>query len=253
MASKKFTKSSIVQLDKEWIEHIQGEDAHSSHRMFTSESYYKSMWESAGHAIMIIDSNGEILEANTYCLELLEATGAEVENSQMKDIIPDPLWKEEYANFKTVLNGQRYKSTSEIEINTINKKKKLVPVRMIVTRVPASLTRPFQHSIIHIYELQPLTNIESTYGGGPDYANMSWTQLLKSIVVNHIGKVIATIITIVLALLMSGNLMNVIDRIAPEQQRDRIEYIKPHYSDRSDSNKSQNQSEGQEHWRKHVE
>lgn len=104
-ATRRSMQSDVVKVDNNWLKHINTPDAATSHRMFTSESYYRSLWDSSQHAILIVDAKGDIIEANRYCLELMETTGADVESANLKDLIPDSAWESEYADFKTVLNG----------------------------------------------------------------------------------------------------------------------------------------------------
>lgn len=199
-SQRRSEKSDIVKIDQMWMDHINEPNTPTSQRMFTTESYYMSLWEAAHHGILIVDCEGDIIEANRQALQLLKTTGAEIENCNIRDIIPDELLSMEFADFKTLIKGQRHQYARDMELTPIGRGQDL-PVRVVVTRIPYSLTLPFQHSIIQIYRNSDIFNL-SKIGEN----NKSWNDILKDVVKDKFGVILATIITLLILLFLSGTL-----------------------------------------------
>lgn len=206
MAATKGKNKGIVQHDDKWIEHISQPDAPTSHRMFSSESYYRSFWEDAQNGILIVDSQGEILEANPYMVRLLESTNADVEQCNVKDILPSDSWTAtDYTNFTDLLNGKRYNFSDDTLVSRANDKRKQVAVRIVVTRVPSSLSLPFQHYVIHVFELERMTD----YTNFMNKREESWLDLAKTIIKDKFNTLAWLIFGVICVYWLSGSLGDV--------------------------------------------
>lgn len=141
----------VVKADEEWLEHIREEDAPFSHKMFTDASYHMSFWQKANHGIILIDEEGEIITANPYFCDLVGKSLAELRNESFYKLIDGRYFKKDIININEVINSAAYSYQSDTQLT---KKTNLVPVRILATRVPATLSHPFRHIIIHLYKLR---------------------------------------------------------------------------------------------------
>lgn len=205
---KRAIEKLIVRNDK-WIEHIIQEDVPASHRMFAAESYYRSFWESAEHSIILIDEDYSIIDVNPAFCDLVEMTAAEICTKNLKDFIPCYNLHTDMVNIDAMVRGDQY-SFSDDHCVQSKPTKKPVPVRIVATRVPASLQHPFRHIVMHIYEKgddgYPLQIPSPVYQG-------SWGDVLKKAVKEHFTGVLITLVVLFVLCATSGGLAPIIQKL----------------------------------------
>lgn len=152
---------NVVKADDQWLKHIKEEDAPFSHKMFTDSSYHMTFWEKANHGIILIDEEGDIISANPYFCDMVGKTISELRHQSFYKLIDSRYFKKDILNIEEVINSAVYSYQSDTQLI---KHKNLVPVRVLATRVPATLSHPFRHIIIHLYRLRDVQIIKN-----PDY------------------------------------------------------------------------------------
>lgn len=140
--------NKLVQRSDQWIEHIAGDDAPPSHRMFAAESYHKAFWEEADHAIILLDEKLNIIEANDSFCELMDITPAEASKKSFRELVPGYRLHTDYQNITALIEGRN----SSFQVDEVIEAKRPIKVRIVAKRVPTALHRPFRLIIMHIYE-----------------------------------------------------------------------------------------------------
>ena len=201
-----------VRADKEWMNNTESSQT-SSVRMFTSESYHRSFWDLAEHGVAIIDSEKNIIEANPYFVQLVGISAADLEGRNISEIIGPRYWRSDNVNLNALIRGTYYSYFTEEEITHIEGRENvLIPVRVIVTRVPSTLTENFQHFVVQIYKIEKAVQIN----GQPfvNQTNQSYGNIMKNLLAQPWFVKTALWIIVILAILvtLSGNLMPIIEK-----------------------------------------
>lgn len=200
---------NIVKIDEKWMEKID-ESVCPSYKLFTSESYYKSLWECAEHGIAIIDKNFRIIESNPYFAELLGISSTDLFDEDIRNYISIRSFTADTNMMLGLIRGREFSHSANGKLQkTKNKKDTDSLVQIIVTRVPASLINDFQHFIIQIYPLN-----KSPYQEGGSF-NQHWTDVLKYLLTQEwfIKYTVIAIVVLTILLTLSGNLIPLIDKI----------------------------------------
>lgn len=128
-----------------------GGDATTSHVMFTSQSYLDSFWIHAEHGIFLLDENCNIIDANPYFLDIIGCTLTELHTKKLSDITPHEFHRTDFTNINAIILGKQYSYSRDIEVLNPDDHNKLIPVKLIATRIPSSLNYPFKHIIVQVY------------------------------------------------------------------------------------------------------
>lgn len=165
----------MVKPDEEWLKHIQKPNTPNSHKMFTDQSYHLSFWQNAEHSIILIDEHGIIIAANPRFQNLTNTTFADLKNRCFYDMIDSRFFKRDRVNIEAIIDSKVYSYISKTQL-TRHKKHNLIPVKVVATRVPATVNHPFRHIIIHLYEMPEAVIVRNkeVEGLGP----FNWKQLL---------------------------------------------------------------------------
>lgn len=143
----------LVRPNLEWLEHIQHPDTPNSHKMFTDQSYHYSFWQNAEHSIVLIDESGKFIDANPRFLDLVGATFAELEGKSFFDLVDARFFKRDSVNIRAIIDSKIYSYINMTQLKHKKKQKNLIPVKVVATRIPATLNHPFRHIIIHLYSM----------------------------------------------------------------------------------------------------
>lgn len=205
-------QSMEVQIDPKWIENTK-ESPVSSVRMFTSESYHRSFWDLAEHGIVLLNANKEIIEANPYFVQLVGLSAADLEGRNIAEIVNTRFWRTDNVNLNALIKGSYYSYTNEEEIIHIGiKSNELVPVRIIVTRVPSTLTDDFQHFVVQVYKIDKAVQVN----GQPfvNQVNQSYSNILKNLLLQpwFVQTALWILFVLIIMLTLSGNLMPIIEK-----------------------------------------
>lgn len=146
-------EASLVQPDEAWMEHIKKSTTPNSHKMFTDQSYHFSFWQNAEHSIILIDEHGNILAANPRFLNLTGTSFADLRDRSFFEMIDVRFFKRDLVNIEAIIDSKVYSYINKTQIKTKNKNKNLIPVKVVATRVPATLNHPFRHIVVHLYEM----------------------------------------------------------------------------------------------------
>ena len=201
-----------VRADDTWMEDAQN-SLTSSVRMFTAESYHRSFWDLAEHGIVLLDANKNIIEANSFFVNLVGISAADLEGRNIADIVDGRYLRTDNINLNAILNGRYYSYSTDEEITQIRgNRHQLIPVRVIVTRVPSTLTDEFQHFIVQIYKIERTVQIN-----GQPFVNQneqSFTNILKNLLMQpwFVKTALWIIFILIIALTLSGNLMPIIEK-----------------------------------------
>jgi PAS domain S-box-containing protein len=203
---------SMVRVDEDWINDTKTSPV-SSVRMFTSESYHRSFWDLAEHGVVLLDKDKNIIEANPYFVQMIGITAADLEGRNIAEIVGGRHWRTDNINLNALVKGAYYSYTNEEEIVSIeNGHNELVPVRIIVTRVPSTLTEEFQHFIVQIYKIERAVHIN----GQPfvNQVNQPFENIFKNLLSQKwfVQTALWIIGILIICLLLSGNLMQVIEK-----------------------------------------
>jgi PAS domain S-box-containing protein len=205
--------SSVVRSDKEWLEVSENAEVPAT-RMFTSESYYRSFWDLAEHGVVLVDNNKQIIYANPYFVHMIGITSAELIGMHISEIIDTRYWNVDNVNMNTLIRGGQYSYSNEEHIvRHANKNNELIQVRVIVTRVPSTLTADFQHFIVQVYKIERAVQVN-----GQPFVNQneqSYTNIFKNLLMQpwFIKTALWFLAILVIMLTLSGNLMPVIEKL----------------------------------------
>lgn len=201
-----------VRADEEWLEATKKAGT-SSVRMFTSESYYRSFWELAEHAIIIVDNNKNIIEVNPAFVELVGISAADLEGRSISEFVNPHNWNIDNINMNALIRGKYYSYSAEKEIiHRDNMDTNMVPVHIIITRVPSTLTRQFQHFIIQIYKIKEAT--QDSRQPLINQTNQTFANIFKNLLLQpwFVKTALWFLSILVIMLTLSGNLMPIIER-----------------------------------------
>ena len=201
-----------VRADQDWLEDTANSPV-SSVRMFTSESYHRSFWDLAEHGIVLLDADKNIIEANPYFVQLVGMSAADLEGKNISEIVTTRHWRTDNVNLNALIKGSYYSYTNEEEIIHIGvKSTDLVHVRIIVTRVPSTLTDEFQHFLVQVYKIEKAIQID----GQPfvNQANQTYSNIIKNLLMQpwFVQTALWVLLVLILALTLSGNLMPLIEK-----------------------------------------
>lgn len=205
--------NSVVRSDKEWLEVSENAEVPAT-RMFTSESYYRSFWDLAEHGVVLVDNNKQIIYANPYFVHLIGITGAELIGMHISEIVDTRYWNVDNVNMNTLIRGGQYSYSNEEHIvKHHGKNNELIQVRVIVTRVPSTLTADFQHFIVQVYKIERAVQVN-----GQPFVNQneqSYTNIFKNLLMQpwFIKTALWFLAILVIMLTLSGNLMPVIEKL----------------------------------------
>lgn len=204
--------NTAVRADAEWIEDTKTSPV-SSVRMFTSESYHRSFWDLAEHGIVLLDKDKNIIEANPYFVQLVGQTAADLEGKNIVEIVGGRHWRTDNINLNALIKGSYYSYCNEEEIvSHENNRQELIPVRIIVTRVPSTLTEDFQHFVVQIYKIEKAVTIN----GQPfvNQINQPFENIFKNLLSQKwfVQTALWVVGILIICLLLSGNLMQLIEK-----------------------------------------
>lgn len=205
--------NSVVRSDKDWLKISENAEVPAT-RMFTSESYYRSFWDLAEHGVVLVDNNKQIIYANPYFVHLIGITGAELIGMHISEIIDTRYWNVDNVNMNTLIRGGQYSYSNEEHIvRHAGRNNELIQVRVIVTRVPSTLTEDFQHFIVQIYKIERAVQVN-----GQPFVNQneqSYTNIFKNLLMQpwFIKTALWFLAILVIMLTLSGNLMPVIEKL----------------------------------------
>lgn len=205
--------NTVVRADDEWIEDTRLSPV-SSVRMFTSESYHRSFWDLAEHGIVLLDKDKNIIEANPYFVQLVGQTAADLEGRNIAEIVGGRHWRTDNINLNALIKGTYYSYSNEEEIiGYEHNRQELIPVRVIVTRVPSTLTEDFQHFVVQIYKIEKAINVN----GQPfvSQVNQPFENIFKSLLSQKwfVQTALWIIGVLIVCLLLSGNFIQVFEKL----------------------------------------
>lgn len=205
--------NSVVRSDKEWLEVSENAEVPAT-RMFTSESYYRSFWDLAEHGVVLVDNNKQIIYANPYFVHMIGVTSAELIGMHISEIVDTRYWNVDNVNMNTLIRGGQYSYSNEEHIvRHAGRNNELIQVRVIVTRVPSTLTADFQHFIVQIYKIERAVQVN-----GQPFVNQneqSYTNIFKNLLMQpwFIKTALWFLAILVVMLTLSGNLMPVVEKL----------------------------------------
>lgn len=205
--------NSVVRADKEWLDVSENAEVPAT-RMFTSESYYRSFWDLAEHGVVLVDNNKQIIYANPYFVHMIGVTSAELIGMHISEIVDTRYWNVDNVNMNTLIRGGQYSYSNEEHIvRHAGRNNELIQVRVIVTRVPSTLTADFQHFIVQIYKIERAVQVN-----GQPFVNQneqSYTNIFKNLLMQpwFIKTALWFLAILVIMLTLSGNLMPVIEKL----------------------------------------
>lgn len=122
-------------------------------RIYSTKDYYYCCWKMARHGLLILDYRGLIIDVNPYFCEKIGYSREELLGKNINDfcVKAEDLHAFDSINILTLLQSINQQSTNQCELKT--KETKLFHVRWVATRIPASLSNPFSHSLVHVYFL----------------------------------------------------------------------------------------------------
>lgn len=204
--------NNLVRADQEWLDISQNAEVPAT-RMFTSESYYRSFWSMAEHGVVLVDNNKQIIYANPHFVQLIGITGAELIGKNISEIVDTRYWNVDNVNMNALIRGGQYSYINEENlVGYHGRDAELIPVRIIVTRVPSTLTEDFQHFIVQIYKIERAAHIN-----GQPFVNQveqSYANIFKNLLTQpwFIKTALWFLAILVVMLTLSGNLMPVIEK-----------------------------------------
>lgn len=122
-------------------------------RIYSTKDYYYCCWGMARHGLLILDYRGLIIDVNPYFCEKIGYSREELLGKNINDfcVKAEDLHASDSINILTLLQSINQQSTNQCELKT--KETKLFHVRWVATRIPASLSNPFSHSLVCVYFL----------------------------------------------------------------------------------------------------
>lgn len=121
--------------------------------MYSTRDYYYAGWEIVRHGKLILDFKGNIIDANPYFCEKIDYQRSELIGKNINDfcVCAADLHRSDSINILTLLQSVNQQATSQCDVTT--KESKLFRCRWVANRIPADLTYPFSHSVVHVYFL----------------------------------------------------------------------------------------------------
>lgn len=121
--------------------------------MYSTRDYYYTGWEIVRHGMLILDFKGNIIDANPYFCEKIDYQRTELIGKNINDfcVRAEDLHGSDSINILTLLQSVNQQATNQCEVTS--KENKLFRCRWVANRIPADLTYPFSHSIVHVYFL----------------------------------------------------------------------------------------------------
>ena len=204
--------SELVRPDEKWIEDTK-ESEYSSVRMFTSESYHRSFWSLLEHGVVLLDEQYKIIEVNPYFVELIGVQAANLIGTDIREYISPEFVHKDTVVMDSLIDGLDSSYCHDESIVKQDRRKTIIPVRIIVTRVPSHLLEDFQHFIVQVYKKNTATEIN-----GQQYirkVDQTWGDIFKGLFLQPwFAKFFIWFIFIIIVLVtLSGDLLPLIDRI----------------------------------------
>lgn len=124
-------------------------------RIYSTKDYYYCCWKMARHGLLILDYQGLIMDVNPYFCEKIGYSREELLGKNINDfcVKAEDLHASDSINILTLLQSINQQSTNQCELKTKETETKLFHVRWVATRIPASLSSPFSHSLVCVYFL----------------------------------------------------------------------------------------------------
>jgi hypothetical protein len=145
---------------------------------------------------------------------MIGITGAELIGMHISEIVDTRYWNVDNVNMNTLIRGGQYSYSNEEHIvRHAGRNNELIQVRVIVTRVPSTLTEDFQHFIVQIYKIERAVQVN-----GQPFVNQneqSYTNIFKNLLMQpwFIKTALWFLAILVVMLTLSGNLMPVIEKL----------------------------------------
>lgn len=216
--------TGLVEHNENWINLIKSGNATDSQRMFTSESYYQAFWENADHGILLIDEDGNIIDANTAFLDLVHSDIVDVTSKSIRELLPYLQYRKDAQVLRSIVLGKRGTFSKEEEINYEFNEHQQIPVRLVVTRIPSELGQTFKHVVVHVYDLRDPHFGFDQPNSNPDtvYKELTWSDVGKKLIVEHFSAFCAIIGLLLLLAALTGNFGNLVEKTLegaiPDQQ-----------------------------------
>lgn len=207
-------QDDLVIPDQKWMKDALASD-HSSFRLFTSESYHRSFWMLARHGVVLIDKEYKVIEANPYFVNLIGLAGAELIGRDIRDFIASEFVRTDTIVMNSLINGLDGSYYRTEEIIKQDKSRSPVPVKIIVTRVPAQLLDPFQHFIVQVYKNEEAAHVNEQLSIKNKKIEQGWSDIMKALFLQPwFAKTFLWIIIIIVVLTaISGNLLPFLDKL----------------------------------------
>lgn len=154
--------ASLVRANDEWITQSKSKQEASA-RMFTSEAYHNSFWEMSEHGIVIFDENYSIIDANPSFADLVGVPIGELLNRNIFDFVEVSFANHDLINIRALIKGKVTSYEVNEELKYKAQSHRLIPARVIVTRVPKTSDTEFRHAIAQIYLANSHTEIGSKF------------------------------------------------------------------------------------------
>lgn len=200
---------SIITIDGEWLDKIESTEC-PSYKLFTSESYYKSMWECTEHGIIIVDRHFCIIEANPYFAEMIGISSTDLQQSDIRSYLTIRSFNTDTNIMIGLIKGREFSHSTHGKIQKVkHPSNSCSQVQIIITRVPASLINEFQHFVIQVYQLDKASAIL----GNPYLNSQTWADLIKALLSQEwfVKYCLIGLIVLIILLILSGNLLPVIE------------------------------------------
>lgn len=201
----------VVYADEEWLAHIHNPNTPYPHKMFTDQAYHFSFWQNAEHSIILIDEAGKIISANPRFCNLIDTTLAEIKGNSFYELIDSRFFKRDLVNIEAIIDSKVYSYINRSQIKTNKKKTNLIPVKVVATRVPATLNHPFRHVIIHLYEMPDATIIRNREVVDLQMQADGWKGVLRQ--PWFIKSAIWLVALLAILISLSGNLLPLIEKL----------------------------------------
>lgn len=204
-------EEEVVRVDDEWLEHIHNPATPYSHKMFTDQSYHFSFWQNAEHSIILIDEEGKIISANPRFCNLIDSTLAQVRGSSFYELIDSRFFKRDLVNIEAIIDSRVYSYINRSQLKTNKKKQSLIPVKVVATRVPATLNHPFRHIIVHLYEMPDATIVRNREVVSLEAEADGWKGIIRQ--PWFIKSAVWLIALLAILISLSGNLLPIIEKL----------------------------------------
>lgn len=211
MGNNNSNEEEMFRKREDWLEYISHDDTPISHKMFTCQSYFDSFWERCEHGILLLDENCNVIEANPYFLDLIGSSLVEIKDKNLQDVVSERTIRADYTNITSIIKANQYSYETNTEVSYKFKGIRMIPVKLIASRVPSSLNYPFRHVIVHIYEIK-----DAFVYNEQDYiCNKTWGELFKIwFSKGWFTKWLLVLITIIILILgYNGNLLDFIQML----------------------------------------